>query len=358
MTPPPRATVNARTGIAALILTVVLWSSFALSSRGIGTSSLTLIDVALLRFWIPVAVLTPWAPRLVRQLRAERPVVLLTLLVAGLPHFLLFALGAGLTSATLTGLIVPGTVPLFVTLLGFALWKNRIKARQAAALAAITAGVATTALFTAPSALQPGIAVLLVAGFAWAVYTLGLGRTKLTALSVVYFICTVSALAATVLALTGTMPSHLLNGAALVPDVLLFGAIQGVGTGLLSTLSYAVAVRHLGSPAAAAAGALSPVLTAVLAALLFAEPATPALFAGMALIIGGVLVFNTGRFPVRMRARPKAARVPAIRLKRWTHRPPPPDTLPAASKPSPDSSAATSIKTTNTPPSWLPTTTA
>lgn len=357
--PSSPASPDLRIGVAALCVTVLLWSSFALSGRGISASSLTQIDVALLRFWIPVAILTPWAPRLVRQLRTERIGVLVALLIAGLPHFLLFGLGAALTSAGLTGLIVPGTVPLFVTLLGLILWRKRVKARQATALAAITAGVATTALFTAPATVQPGLTVLLAAGLAWAVYTLALGCTKLTALAVVYFICGVSALAATGLVLTGAMPSNLLSGAATGADILLFGAVQGIGTGLLSTFSYALAVRHAGSTIAAVAGALSPILTALLAALLLGEAATPSLLAGMALIIGGVVVFNTGnRLSGRRQARSKTTRAPAARLKRWMHRRPPLDMLPADSNPLPDSSAATLTKTLNTPPSLLPTTTA
>ena len=100
---------RALAGWSALGMTVVLWSSFALSTRGIGGSSLTVADAAFLRFATPVVLLAPLLPSTFRAVRRERPYVLALLLVGGLPHFLVFAFGAQLTSAALTGMLVPGT---------------------------------------------------------------------------------------------------------------------------------------------------------------------------------------------------------------------------------------------------------
>jgi drug/metabolite transporter (DMT)-like permease len=237
-------------------------------------------------------VLAPWLTRTLRALRTARPATLAALLVGGLPHFLLFALGAHLTSAGLTGLLVPGTVPLFVTLLLFTWKRERVPRRRVLALAAIVTGVAATAAQVTTAATGAGIAVLLAAGLVWAVYTLGLRQTTLDPFAIVVTICLTSALAAIGLAASGALPSHLADGTARLPDVLLFTALQGVGTGLLSTLAYAFAVRALGSSVAAATGAISPVLTAALAVPLFAEPVGAGLVIALALIVTGVLVFN------------------------------------------------------------------
>ncbi|WP_181038580.1 DMT family transporter [Arthrobacter sp. ZGTC131] len=278
-------------GAGALAATVVLWSSFALSAKGIGASSLATIDVALIRFLTPAVLLVPWIPRTVRALRRERPGALL-LLIGGLPHFLLFAFGAHLTTAGLTGLLVPGTVPLFVTVITFAVWRSRVPGRQLLALGSIVAGVAASAFQATPTTTSAGIGVLLAGGLAWAVFTIGLRRTQLDPIGVVVLICTPSALAATGLAVSGLMPSHLADGTAKLPDILVFTALQGVGTGLLSTLCYAYAVRALGSNISAATGAVSPVLTAVVAVPLFGELMTPALAMALALIVIGVITFN------------------------------------------------------------------
>jgi hypothetical protein len=52
------------------------------------------------------------------------------------------------------------------------------------------------------------------------------------------------------------MPSHLLTGAVRGTDVLVFTALQGIGTGLISTVCYGYAVRTLGGHLAAASGAM------------------------------------------------------------------------------------------------------
>jgi drug/metabolite transporter (DMT)-like permease len=83
-----------------------------------------------------------------------------------------------------------------------------------------------------------------------------------------------------------------MTGTAGICDVLLFTGLQGIGTGLLSTLCYAYAVRALGSNLAATAGAISPVLTALIAIPLFDEHITPGVSAALTLIVTGVTVFN------------------------------------------------------------------
>jgi len=288
----PRA-VPRRTlvGVAALTAVVMLWSSFALSTRALEGAGLTMADAAIVRFAVPAVVLSPWIPRTLRTLRTERPTVLALVLLAGLPHFLLFAWGAHLTSAALTGLLVPGTVPLFVTLLLFLRVRRTVSRRRLLALAAIVAGVAASALFTGGPTGPGGIAVLLAAGLVWAAYTLGVARTRLDPLGVIVIVSVMSVASALLLAVTGVLPSALLAGSADLSTVGSYALVQGVGTGLLSTACYVIAVKNLGSSLPAAAGALSPVLTAVVAVPLLGETLGLGLGVALALIVTGVAVF-------------------------------------------------------------------
>lgn len=283
---------RALAGWSALGMTVVLWSSFALSTRGIGGSSLTVADAAFLRFATPVALLAPLLPSTIRAVRRERPYVLALLLVGGLPHFLVFAFGAQLTSAALTGMLVPGTVPLFVTLLALAHGRASMSPRRVVALGLITAGVAVSGFLVGGGASLGGVGLLLVGGFAWAVFTSGLQRTSLTLLQMVLTVCIVSSLTALVLTSFGAMPSHLLAGTAELDDVLLLTVLQGIGTGLMSTLCYAFSVKALGSGRASVGGAVSPVLTAVVAVPIFGERIGVGLAVALALIVAGVATFN------------------------------------------------------------------
>jgi len=290
----PRRPALARStviGLAAVAAVVALWSSFALSARALEGAGLTMGDAAIVRFAVPALVLSPWISRTLRALRRERALIVALVLLAGLPHYLLFAWGAHLTSAALTGLLVPGTVPLFVTLLLFARSRRGIPRRRALALAAIVAGVAASAVFTGGSAGPGGIAVLLAAGFVWAAYTVGLARTRLDPVGVIVVVSLASLLGAAVLAATGALPSHLFSGSIDLGALGGYALVQGIGTGLLSTACYVVAVKNLGSSMPAAAGALSPVLTAVVAAPLLGEPVTAGLALALALIASGVALF-------------------------------------------------------------------
>jgi len=279
-------------GGAALAGVVALWSAFALSSRALDGAGLTTADAAILRFVVPAVALTPWIPRALRRLRGERPLALTLVLLAGIPHFLLFAWGAQLTSAGLTGLLVPGTVPLFVTLLLFVRRRNPLPRRRLVALAAIVVGVAASALLSGASADLGGIAVLVSAGLVWALYTVGLTSVRLDPLSVIVLISVTSALAALALAVTGVMDSRILAGTAAGDEIVTYALIQGIGTGLLSTACYVVAVKNLGGSLASAAGALSPVLTAIVAVPLLGEPVTAGLAVTLALIVSGVALFH------------------------------------------------------------------
>lgn len=305
------STPSLTVGLAAMAATVVLWAGFALSIRGIGASDLTTLDIAFLRFLTPLIVLAPWIPRALRRVRRERKGVLAALcLGAGLPYFLIAAWGGSLTSAALVGIVIPGTVPLFVTVLAFGLWRTRARPAQLGALVLIVLGVAVTVVAATSPDRVTGVAVLLCAGLVWSVYTLALRETTLDPVSAAIVLCGPSALLSGAPILLGLVPSALLpssttQGAAL-GDVLTFAAVQGIGVGVLAALCYATAIRSLGGPAAATLGALSPVLTLLLAVPLFGEPVTPATTVTLLLVLAGVVAFNL------LAARPVPPTPPAL----------------------------------------------
>ncbi|MGW5877534.1 DMT family transporter [Nocardiopsis terrae] len=310
MSRPTGAAPALAVGLTAMAATVVLWAGFALSIRGIGASDLTALDTAFLRFLTPLVVLAPWIPRALRRVRHERGGVLAALCVgAGLPYFLIAAWGGSLTSAALVGIVIPGTVPLFVTVLAFGLWRTRARPAQLGALVLIVLGVAVTVVAAVSPDQVTGVAVLLCAGLVWSVYTLALRETTLDPVSAAIVLCAPSALLSGVPILLRLVPSSLTDGAA-TRDVLTFVAVQGIGVGVLAALCYATAIRVLGGPVAATLGALSPVLTLVVAAPLLGEPVTVATTATLLLVLTGVVTFNLlAARPARRSAPPPAETV-------------------------------------------------
>lgn len=89
-----------------------------------------------------------------------------------------------------------------------------------------------------------------------------------------------------------------------------FALLQGVGTGVLSTVCYVVAVKRLGAAATASAGAVSPVLLALVAVSLLGEAITAALAVALAFIVTGVALYNLAFSPSPRRSRTRVSQAP------------------------------------------------
>ncbi|MEV0585205.1 DMT family transporter [Nonomuraea sp. NPDC050310] len=298
-----RTTERSAVGLGAMMLAVTVWAAYALSIRSVASSSLTPGDLALLRFAVPVALLLPWLPRTLRRCR-ELPLPALTGVAvgAGLPFLLLSEAGGAASTASLVGLVIPGTVPLFVSLLAFVLLRERPGRVRLLALAPIVAGVVVTLVLGPNGVPAAGIVLLLAAGALWSGYTLALGRAGLKPVEVVLVIAVPSLLATIVAMAAGLLDTRMLRGDSTVPDILAIAGVQGVAVGVLSTLCYSFAVRRIGSRTASALGALSPVLTAVLAVPFFHEVPDAVMIAGLALILTGVLAATAASGPRRRAA--------------------------------------------------------
>ncbi|MBT2516904.1 DMT family transporter [Streptomyces sp. ISL-90] len=280
-------------GTIAMIATIIVWAGFALSIRGISASTLTVGDVALIRFGLAVLVLSPWIARTWRKLGDERPLTIIVLVIgAGVPYLTISALGGALTSAALVGVVIPGCVPLFVSALMFMVWRQRITRSQIVAVAVIVLGVGVAIAFAPSEATVVGILVLLAAGVLWSIYTLALRHTNLDPIGAALVLCAPSFVVALACVAVGILPSNMLQGDAATQDIVTFALVQGIGVGMVAALCYAFAVRALGAGTAAAFGALSPALTAMLAIPVLGEVPDLGTAVSLALIVAGVLVFH------------------------------------------------------------------
>ena len=299
---PPRSQRRAL-GTVAITTTVLAWSGFALGIRGIAHSRLTPGDVAMIRFLVPLLVLAPWIPRAVRAVRGQRVTALVAVMCgAGLPYFLIASAGGKLTTAALVGLVIPGSVPVFVTVLQVALLRQRPALRRVVPLGLIVLGLLViVGIRPAGGAGPGGITVLLLAGLVWAVYTTGIRHTTLGPVELVVVLCVPSFALTVLLAVAGVLPSSLLTGSAPLREVLVFTGVQGVGVGLVAALGFTTAIRTLGADVAAATGALAPVVTAVLGVPVFGEVPTAPVVVGLVVIVAGVVLANR---PARQPGRP------------------------------------------------------
>lgn len=191
----PRATAR---GVIAIVLAMSAWVGFSLSTRAIGTASLSALDVDVIRYAVPALLLAPWwrrAWREARQVGWRR--CLLIAIGGGTPFFLVTALGAELSSAGHVPLVNLGATPVLIALV-HAAWGRRRPTRVAAAgLIAITLGIALAALGTPGG--REGVLVLLGSAALWTTLTLAQERTSLLPMSVVVILSVPSALASLLL---------------------------------------------------------------------------------------------------------------------------------------------------------------
>jgi drug/metabolite transporter (DMT)-like permease len=289
---PDDRSTSALVGVAAMVIALTMWSAFALSIRAMGHSALTPMDMALVRFAVPLVVLAPFLPSRWKALQQVRlgPALLIAV-GAGLPFFMLAEAGAAKTSAAYIGSFIPGGAPIFVALAYLAFAGRAVSRTTLMGLGLILCGalalIGPDFLAARPGA-GGGALLLLGAGALWAAYTIGLREAGLDPVGAAILLCAPSAAAALAAVGLGWAPSHMT--AEPLPSLAAFVAIQGLGVGVIASLTYVQAIRRLGPTRSAAIGALSPALTALAATPLLGETLTAPVAIGVALVTAGVML--------------------------------------------------------------------
>jgi len=277
-----------------MVLTVLIWAGFALSIRAIGASPLAAGDVALIRFGLPTLLLLPFLPSRWSMLRRVKPLSALMILVgAGLPFFFMASVGGKATSAAHVAALIAGTTPLSVALVAYALDGQRIGAARARAIAIILAGVMLLLVsqsHASQGTFVGGAATLLLASLLWGSYTLGLRRAGLDAIGCALLLSVPSFLVLVLLVSLGLVDSHI--GHFTLSNAMPFLLAQGLGVGVISSVSYALAIRHLDTPRCSAIGSLAPALACLGAVPLLGESLTLTVVCGVAVITTGVILAN------------------------------------------------------------------
>lgn len=279
-------------GTAAALVTIVIWASFIVVSRFGATHSLTVWDVAFLRYAPTTLLLAPLCVRSWPRLRQAGALKLGMMAAGGGMPFLLIGMnGMQFAPAAHAGAMMPGAMPLFVALFAALFFGERYPTLRLAGFGLIVVGVLAIGgyqLFLLGTGYWRGHLLFLTAAALWAGYTLALKRAALPALPAIAFIYVLGgALYAPIY--FSLLPSHL--AATPWPEILL-QLVQGILSGVISLYTYSVAVTRLGPTRAAAFGALAPALAALAAIPLLGEWPDPVSWAGIPAIVLGVMLAN------------------------------------------------------------------
>lgn len=261
-------------GLLGGAVAVVLWASwigatrFAVSDPGARVDPLVL---AICRAGLPALVLAPVILRrgLVPDGARLGPILLMAL-GWGAPFTLMVGNGMMTVPASLFGPLVPGLAPILVTLLAWAIFRERPGTNLIAGLVLIGAAMLSILaqwLDDGDVAALSGAPWLLMASLGISVYTVmfrvsGLNPLEATAYISLYSLPILAAWAV------------LTPDALLVPTLSQWGfhlLTQGLLTGVVAVLAYGVAVRHLGAVRGSTANALVPVCSALVGVSVLGE---------------------------------------------------------------------------------------
>jgi drug/metabolite transporter (DMT)-like permease len=302
-------------GILAAVVTVLIWSSFIVIARASAKGSLLPLDMVFLRFVGAAVVLLPWGWWLVRSQRqlaasANEPATAswlglspyafkLTALVGaigGVGYAMLAYSGFFFAPAAHASVLLPGTLPLSTALVAMWLLKDRITPTRALGLGLILCGdllVGGTSLFKAFEGGETwkGDLLFLSASTCWAFYSViarkyALDAVKATIAITVFTAVTYVPVYAVLMGLNG-ISSRLAS--APWSEIAFQTVFQGVGSVVISGISFTKMIQYFGPVRSTMLTALVPGLSALGAVFFLGEPLNTSLLLGLTLVTVGIL---------------------------------------------------------------------
>ncbi len=297
-------------GLSAAVITVLIWSSFIVVARASAAHNLLPLDIGFLRIVGASCVLLPWGWWLMRAQRqaGERvgslmglsPLPLRVTAIAGLFGSMLYAMlaysGFFFAPAAHASVLMPGSLPLWTSLLAMVVLHDKITRARAVGLICIVLGdllVGGASLLKAfdGGEVWKGDLMFMSAAFCWACYSVMVRRHALdpvrATIAITAFSCVSFVPIYGLSAWMGWVPSHL--GSAPAAEMVFQAVYQGLGSVVISGITFNVMIRHFGPVRSTMITALVPGLSALGAVTFLGEPMHLNLIAGLAMVTCGIL---------------------------------------------------------------------
>ena len=285
-TPARRSLIGWLAGLA----TVTIWAFWIVGTRHAVTNHLPPAAIGLLRFGVPALLLAPIGWRMGLFPKGMTLLKGLGLFGSGAPFFLIVALGMQFAPAAEIGPLLPGTMPLFVALIGWLVFRERPERIRVLGFVFVLIGtlcIGGYGLLFAGNGAWRGHLLLLSGACLWGIYTHAYRRSGLSAMQAAAFIGLWSFL---VLIPFGAPPLIGALASGLGGAILMQALLQGFLSGLIGIVLYGVAVDRLGASRAAALSPLSIVLAALIAIPALGERPSLAAIIGIVLATLGVVL--------------------------------------------------------------------
>ena len=297
-------------GLIAALVTILIWTSFIVIARASASHNLLPLDIAFLRILGAGSVLLPWAWWLMRPQRQAgekvgslfglSPLPIRITIIGGLFGSFIFSMlsysAFFFAPAAHASVLMPGSLPLWTTLMAWFMLSQSISKVRAIGLVCIVLGdllVGGSSLLKAfdGGEVWKGDLMFMCAASCWSFYTVLVRREGLDAvratMAVTAFSCVTFLPLYALIAWLGLIPSHL--GTAPWQELVFQALFQGIGSVVVSGISFNMMVRHYGPVRSTMMTAVVPALSAISAVVLLNEPMYWNLMAGLALVTCGIL---------------------------------------------------------------------
>jgi len=298
-------------GLASALVTVLIWTAFIVIARASAQRTLSPFDIAFLRIVGASSVLMPWALWRARRERRSpagfsgslsglsplplRPTLVLGLF-GGLAYAVLAYSGFFFAPAAHGSVLMPGSLPLWASLLSLWLLGDRLPAVRVFGLGLIllgdllVGGASLLGALSGQGSVWKGDLLFMAASSCWATYSVLVRRTGADAVR--------ATMAVTALALLSFVPAFLLLtqsglltsrlGAAPWGEIVFQLLFQGLGSVVISGITFTRMIQYFGPVRSTMITALVPGLSALGAVWLLGEPMHWNLMLGLALVTAGI----------------------------------------------------------------------
>jgi drug/metabolite transporter (DMT)-like permease len=297
-------------GRLAAVVTVLIWTSFIIVARASASHVLLPLDIACARILGASSVLLPWAWWLMREARQRGEkvgslfglsplplhITVKTGMVGGFLYAVLAYIGFFYAPAGHASVLMPGSLPLWTSLLMWLFLREQIGMNRAIGLGMIVCGDILVGGMSLLKAFEGGEVwigdlLFMTAAFCWSAYSVmvrhyGLDAVRatmaITAFALVSFVP-----AYALLVHFNVLPSHMAQAAW--SEIVFQAVFQGVGSVVISGITFTQMIRTFGPIKSTMITALVPGLSALGAVVFLGEPLSWNLWAGLALVTCGIL---------------------------------------------------------------------
>ncbi len=301
-------------GVSSALITLIIWTAFIVIARASAQRTLSPFDIALARLVGAALVLLPWGWWLVRRDAQRSPAgqvrprslfglsplsfrVSVSLgFFGGFLHAAIVNSGYVYAPAAHASVLMPGSLPLWTSLLSVLILGSRITPARGLGLLLIflgdlLVGGASLLQALAGGEVWKGDLLFIAAAICWSAYTVlvrhyAVDPVRATIALTVFGLFSYVPVYA-VLVLSQVIASQLL--VAPLAEVLFQLVFQGLCTGVISSITFTKMVQYFGPVRSTMITALVPGLSALGAVIFLDEPLSWNLIVGLALVTFGIL---------------------------------------------------------------------